>query len=109
MIPITKSKSSTKYDHHKFKIEKVVEYLFSKGERNIFVFDHVHYLSPHGESEQYHPVEKEYWPKYRHIKYTEECHYKSNAEGFCDRVPSRDKQKELQFNSMAIKRSIKCV
>lgn len=47
----------------------------------------MHYLSPHGESEQYHPVEKEYWPKYRHIKYTEECHYKSNAEGFCDRVP----------------------
>ena len=47
----------------------------------------MHYLSPHGECEQYRPVEKENRPKYRHVKYTKEWHYKSNAEGFRDRVP----------------------
>lgn len=31
-------------------------YLFAKGERDIFIFDHVWYLPPHGESEQHHPV-----------------------------------------------------
>lgn len=33
-------------------------YLFTKVKWNIFVLDHVHYLPPHGKSEQYNPVEK---------------------------------------------------
>lgn len=46
------------------------------------------YLFPHGESEEHQPVEKEYWPKYGHIKHTEECQHESNAEGPCHRIPS---------------------
>lgn len=54
------------------------------------------YLPPHGKSEQYNPVEKEYWPKHRHIKYAEECQRKSYAESFCDGVPSTRKRMILR-------------
>lgn len=66
---------------------KTYYYLLPKGKWNIFVLNHVMYLPPHGKSKQYNPVEKEYWPKHRHIKYAEECEEESNAESFCDGVP----------------------
>lgn len=69
-------------------------YLLPEGKWDVFVFDHMRNLPPHGKSEQYNPVEKQYWPKHGHVKYPEECHHKSNAEGFCDRVPSSKKNIE---------------
>lgn len=67
--------------------------LFPKGEGNVFVFDHVYYLSPHSENEEHHPVEEKYRPEHRYIKCTEERHNKSNAKCLRDRVPSTQNHK----------------
>lgn len=53
----------------------------------------MHYLFPHGHNEEHQPVEKKYWPKDRYIERTEECQYKSDAEGLCDTVPELELRK----------------
>lgn len=47
-------------------------YLLAKGERDISVLYHVHYLSLHCWDEKHNPIKQQDWPKYRHIKCTKE-------------------------------------
>ena len=53
------------------------------------MLDHVSYLALHGENEQYNPVTKQYWPKYRNVKYREESHYKRYTERLSNGVPAK--------------------
>lgn len=67
--------------------------LFPQRKRNVFISDHVLNLPSHCERKEYKPIEKENWPKHGNIKYTKECHDKSNAEGFCYGVPKLELRK----------------
>lgn len=61
--------------------------LFANGEWDVFVLDHVPNLSLHCQYKEHYPVKQKNWPEYRHIKYWEKCHHKSNTDSLRQGIP----------------------
>jgi hypothetical protein len=44
-------------------------------------------LALHCQDKEHDPIAEQYWPEDGNVEYREECHDKSNTEGFCDGIP----------------------